>query len=238
MSLDWLDCTDLYLAQDLALFKSRHVPAQVISLAATLPWERRLAVLWERMAQHKHARRLRVVLSGSLCQAVSVQAPQGISSSTELQLLLDASAAAALSVDARHLRCCLDTRSQTIGAATGQSLMAALTTWATSHKLNLTSVQPSWAIASQCPLVRQPRIGALEVTESDGITMLTQGQNGWSATHLPVAASGDTGLAHIRRQRVSMGISPDTSLQLRFQAERGSVLPQGPTRWSGHWSVT
>lgn len=240
MLSDWFEYTDLYLAQGLAILKVGARPCKVIDLPTTLSWDKALLrvskALHETQGLKNRMARLRVMLSGALCQTIPIQAPQDALNWNDLRQLLPMSASSLLGVAPDQLRCVQDAGCAAMGAASSQHLVQALESWTTLAKLKLHHIQPSWSIASQCKLASSSTFSALQITERDGITLLSQNQSGWVSCHLPqVGQTPEIEAAKVRRQLTGWGVEESSVLKLDFVAESATTLQGGPTLWAGHW---
>jgi len=237
---DWFEYTDLYLAQGLAILKVGARPCKVIDLPTTISWDKALLrvseTLHETQGLKNRRARLRVMLSGALCQATPIQAPQDALNWNDLRQLLPMSASSLLGVAPDQLRCVQDAGCAAMGAASSEHLVQALESWTTHAKLKLHHIQPSWSIASQCKLARSSTLSALQITERDGITLLSQTGTDWVSCHVP--RDGQASViegAKVRRQLTGWGVEESRVLKLDFVAASATTLQGGPTLWAGHW---
>lgn len=236
----WFEYTDLYLAQGLALLKVGSRPCKVIDLPTTLSWDKAFLRVSEALHESPNSgpfrARLRVMLSGSLCQAISIQAPEEARSWNDLRQLLPMSASSLLGVAPDQLRCAQEASCAPLGAAISANLMQALESWATQSKLKLHYIQPSWSIASQSKLARANKVDALQITEHDGITLLSHAGTDWSCVHVPKHdQTSESAKTVVRRQLTGWGIDEGRLLKLDFVPDMSNLLRGGPTLWAGHW---
>lgn len=236
----WFEYTDLYLAQGLAILKVGARPCNVIDLPTTLSWDKALLrvseTLHETQGLKNRMARLRVMLSGALCQTIPIQAPQDALNWNDLHQLLPMSASSLLGVAPDQLHCVQDTGCAAMGAASSAHLLQALESWAMQTKVKLHHLQPSWSVASQCKLARSSTFSALQLTERDGITLLSQNGTDWVSCHVPRdGQASEIEETKVRRQLTEWGVEESRVLKLDFVAESATTLQGGPTLWAGHW---
>lgn len=240
----WFKYTDLYLAQGMALLQLGTRPCIAISLPTTLPWDQAFARINSTIEQTASAAptgKLRVMLSGALCHAISIQAPPEARGWSDLGQLLPLSAAATMSLAPAQLSCMQDAGGEAMGAASSSSLIQAITEWAAQHRLKLSHVQPSWSIASQCKLARLPQYHALQVNEPDGTTLLVHRGDSWATMHIAHSDEAQTAGGNlspeqlIQHQLISHDINSAQVLRLAFADTATTPLPNGPTLWRKHW---
>lgn len=146
------------------------------------------------------------------------------------------SASSLLGVAPDQLRCVQEAGCAAMGAASSAHLVQALESWTTLAKLKLHHIQPSWSIASQCKLARSSTFSALQLTERDGITLISQTGTNWVSCHWPqVGQTPEIEEARVRRQLTGWGVEEGHLLKLDFVAESATTLQGGPTLWAGHW---
>jgi hypothetical protein len=139
-----------------------------------------------------------------------------------------------MGVGSDQIVCEMDTAR--VGLASGVTawVMQSLQGWATQHHFQLVSARPLWAVASNCPKVRQSATQGLLVQEPDAVTILMQEMGGpFFATTL--VGANDQLPALTRRWLISQGISEEKLVKLSFSASSSEVLPGGPKAWSTHW---
>lgn len=236
----WFEHTDLYLAQGLAILKVGTRPCKVIDLPTTLSWDKALLrvseALHETQGLKNRRARLRVMLSGALCQTIPIQAPQDALNWNDLRQLLPMSASSLLGVAPDQLHCVQDTGCAAMGAASSAHLVQALESWTTLAELKLHRIQPSWSVATQCKLARSSTFSAIQITERDGITLLSQTGTDWVSCHVPRdEQASEIEEAKVRRQLTGWGVEESRLLKLAFVAESATTLQGGPTLWAGHW---
>jgi len=240
----WSEDIHLYLGQGMALLQIGHGPVQVLGHARTLPLGRVLAQVAQAIPEDGARKRLRrsalsVTLSGALCPAMGFQAPAEVTRWHELRQVACASAASTMDVGPDQILCEISGGQPGLCATVAGGLMMELMDWAEERRFRLASVQPLWALASQCPMARQGGVHGLLVREPDACTLLAQSGSGQlAATTLTGAYDGASVQAHARRWLLSQGLSEVALLHLNFGEELHSVMPQGPKAWAAHWSGT
>ncbi len=238
----WFEYTDLYLAQGLALLKVGDRPCKAIHLPTTLPWDKACIrmgeALQEATASGARRKRIRVMLSGALCPAIAIQAPDEARSWNDLRQLLPVSSAAMLGVASEQLDCVQESGGEPVGAATSTNLTLPLRSWAQESGLTLHSLQPSWGVATQSRLSRSGKVTAMQVEELDGITLVTGVGGNWSCVHVPKTEYTMENLTVVlRRHLTGLGIEEEHLLKLNFLTEAATPLRNGPTLWTGHWGA-
>lgn len=236
----WLEYTDIYLAQGVALLKVGATPAKSVSFATTLPWSRVFQLLGDALLDGKGKnhlpKRLRITLSGTLCPAVAIDAPKDARRWSDLAQLLPLSASASLGQEANLLACSQEATGEACGAATGVGFLQDLKTWAKKQGLKLHSVQPSWSLASESKAALSARITSLQIAEVDGVSLLCRSEGRWLCHHMTTE-----GLDHssqttaFQRYKTGLGLEDATLLKLNFSTQAGVLHTNMPTRWAAHW---
>lgn len=237
----WLEYTDIYLAQGVALLKVGATPAKSVSFATTLPWSRVFQLLGDALLDGKGKnhlpKRLRITLSGTLCPAVAIDAPKDARRWSDLEQLLPLSASASLGQEENLLACSQEATGEACGAAMGAGLLQDLKTWAKAHEVKLHSFQPSWALASESKAARVSKITSIQIVEVDGVSLLCRSGDRWHCHHLTTE-----GLDHssqttaLQRYRTGLGLEDTNLLKLNFSIQAGVLHTDMPTRWAAHWS--
>lgn len=244
----WSDTVDVYLGQGLAMLKAPKAETVVLQLPPTLPLERVLARLADSLppvdatdkktkTSAARRRKLRVSLSAALCPAVAYAAPPEVKRWEERQHIATATAAQALGLGPEQLRCEIALLRPGLAAALPAALLSEIEQWASRHQLQLVSVRPLWARATQCAAARKPQIQGLLLQEPDAWTLLADSAQGApQATTWAVSSDPGAMQAALRRGLVSAQLDEDKLLKLCFTPQRHTRMPGGPAQWAPHWS--
>jgi hypothetical protein len=236
----WPESLDLYLGQGLAMLGGTgSSQAMTLRHAPTMPLEQRLGQVAQALiSQAKHsttkARRLRVALSGALCPAIALR-----------QYAKATAAAVALGMDAQTILCEMDSGQSGLAAAIPVQLGAELQRWAKAQGLRISSMQPLWAMATQCKAAMGRSVRGLLLHEEDALTMLAQpptqergNVQGAQTAAFSLAGAFDAADPPVeaRRWLVGQGLAQEQLLRLSFGEQARSRLPDGPQPWAMHWS--
>ena len=248
----WPEPVDLYLGRTVAMFggEGRGSKAVVLRHPATMPHADLLANLSESLAEQEprqttSRRSLRISLSGALCPAIAFQAPQGIRQWSELQEVANAAAAASMGMEARMLRCETDSVRSGLLAAIPEVLHQQLAQWAGQQGWRIVSIQPLWAMATQCKAASAHEVQCVLLHEVDGLTLIapaassSQGKpSKTEAAALCMAGEHDAAdpPAAARRWLIGHGLAQDKLLSLAFGPRARTAMTKGPQCWPMHWS--
>lgn len=246
----WPESVEIYLGKSVALIKQSRQEAQILRYPSDLSLEQILANMTHEMRRDVVGRRvtkfrcrsLKVTLSAALCPATSFSAPEGVTRWEELRSFAGATAAAGLAVSPEQLTCEMDCQGVGIAATVAEQLIFQIKRWASQEHLQLESVRPLWATASQCPLVREARVKALVMHEPDAISLIAvKDVKQAVAMTMPVRIDTEPEpaviQAHTRRWMMSHGLSQDQLVTLRFGVSTHPSLARGPKTWANHWAA-
>ncbi len=237
----WSETVDLYFGPTLAMLKVDGRGALVMEHENALPVDRLFAELSHAVVNNgelgdNRTRRLRVVLSGGFCSAVTFAVPASVTRWQERMEIAGATAAMALRTTPDQLVCEMDNARAGLASAITKHVMSALQEWATQHRCAIASIQPLWAIASQSRLARDSGVQGLIVVDPDAATVLADdGAGKLVASTLPGPTSMAAGQAGMRRLLVGLGLRESGLLKLGFAMRAGAALPYGPRAWPNHW---
>ncbi|OOG37825.1 hypothetical protein B0B52_17045 [Polaromonas sp. A23] len=180
--------------------------------------------------------KLRVFLSGALCPALGVSTPKEITQWKERHQIALASVAQTLSTDTNQVECGIDAFLPGVAAAISLATLEQLRLWAIKSHYSIVSIQPLWALATQCQAARQPGIKSLVLLEPDAVTLLASDElNRFTASTLPGQIDPSLLGTHTRRWQVSHGLTEDQVMKIGFDIKPGNVVPAYPKPWSSHW---
>ena len=249
----WPEALHLYLGRTMAMggVGADAGAPLVLHHAANTPvaqvlGELRAQIAARAMLQGPRRRSLHLTLSAGLCPALAFALPTGVTRWAERQAMAQAFAATALGIDADALACEMDAARPGLAAVLTKQLLQELKAWAAQQRWRIASIQPLWALASQCAAARSPKVQALLLHEPDGLTLLGQGAAGTGEAGelaaLRMGAGQDMAVtpdlpAQTRRWLVGQGLALDQLLTLGFGAERGAPMADGPKLWASHWSI-
>lgn len=248
----------LHLGQGFALMQVPRAPVQVLQFASTLPLASQLARVEQALPQPlAKGAKLHITLSAALCPASTVAMPAALTQWSDVQQIAQAHTAANLGLASERTALAIDTDCLTITAGLPNAWLEQLRHWSQSHALALRSVQPLWALATQCAAVRSSTAQGLIVQEPDATTVLHLPATGPAQANSLLTDStetdaaleeGQTGatLAHshdaphalaLSRSLVSIGLEANQLLNLQFHTKAGTVDRRAPARWAAHWSL-
>lgn len=239
----WSERVDLYLGQGLAMLKSKRHGERVVRLAPTLPMDRVLAQLTLELAEmgtnNRYARRsLHITLSAALCPASGFTVPQAVRRWDERQSIACASAAATVGAQVESIVSETDRDQAGVAASMGRPLFDDLKRWAAQNRCRVASIQPLWAVASQCPAARSAAVKSILLQEPDAVTVLAMEHDGRQLASTFTCHPGQIGSAmQERRWLVGLGLSQSDMLRFTFAADLIPPMQQGPGAWVGHWAL-
>lgn len=217
----WSKTTQLYLSASCSMVKAAGQPVLVVPHPVTLPLDRVLLRITEAIndsatngtrAPFKKAR-LQVTLGGSICSPLPWQVPTGVNNWKELALLAHSTAAQQLGLPVANVVCEWSPAMPGVLAAMPQWWLQSLQDWASAQHAQVASIQPLWAIASNCQLARNPAVQGLCIYEDDGA--ITQ-----TSPHIPL---DDVAVLKMKFSLASQ------------HPQHRSPLQHGPKAWAAHW---
>ena len=238
----WSDTAELYLGQTVAMLRAG--PGEtplVVEHGEPLSVDQALSRISSEFARQglqnaNRSRRLHVLLSGSLCPALTYVVPKQVTRWAEHMEIARATAAMAIGTTPDQLVCEMAADGRGLASAISVQTMAALKDWAVHHRFNIMSMQPLWAIASQTRKTRDAAVHGLMVFEADSITILADaGKGGVTGSTQPGYASAAEGQANTRRLLVRLGLQESQLLKLGFGPTTQPKMLHGPTVWPDHW---
>lgn len=252
----------LHIGQGFALVQCPRSPVQTLQFASTLPLASILALVEQALPQpNAKGALLHVTLSAALCPASTVAMPAALTQWSDVQQIALAHTAANLGLASEHTAVAIDTDCLTVTAGLPMAWLEQLRQWVQSHGFRLRSVQPLWALATQCAAVRASAAQGLIVQEPDATTVLQIPATGPAQANSLVRDSTETEAAMVeieigatlihgkvqgqdtlhalalRRCLVGMGVQTNQLLELQFHAKAATVDRRAPRRWASHWSI-
>ncbi len=232
----WSKTIQLYISATGSMVKAPHQAALVVPHPATLPLDRVLLRITQAMNDNAvnssitndsvsnssaanstaallKKSRLQVTLGASICPPIPWQVPSGINNWKELTLLAHSTAAQQLALPAADLMCTWSPATPSVLCAMPHWWMQSLQDWARAQQAKVTSIQPLWALASDCKLARNPAVQGLCVYEDDGVVSQTN----------PQIAAGDASFLTLKFSQITQPLGDASQLQ------------HGPRAWPQHW---
>lgn len=233
----WSKALDIYVGHGLAMLRANSGDPVVLRAPATFPLDRILSALIESSGENIAAgRTIRLYFSGTMCPALGVAAPKEVTRWQERQAIAHAMAAKALGFDANEIDCEMDPVHPGIAAAVPIGRLKELQGWAHQQGARIVSVEPLWAVATQCHAARHRTVRSLILLEPGAVTMLAcDGKGGFDGLTLPGQIDAATLTAHTRRWLVGHGLTEEDSLRIGFGDMAKPAMPGGPKPWSAHW---
>jgi len=238
---DWSEAAELFVGPTLAMLQSRGHKALVMEHENPLSVDQLLVIVSREIenlgtSNSKRSRRMRIVLSGALCPALTFAVPNQVTRWAERMEIARATAALAMGTAPDQLVCEMDEARAGVASAMTIRTQSVLHGWAAEHQFAITSIQPLWAIASQSRAAHDPVVQGLIVMEPDANTVLADAGAGKvvavTQAGRPVAADAQ---AHTRRLLVGLGLRESALLKLAFDAKPRAVMQYGPKAWPNHW---
>lgn len=237
----WSETAELYLGPTVAMLRLPGKDTVVVEHMESLPVDQLLGGVSRQVAKQgivdaNRARRLRIVLSGALCPALTFVAPKQVTRWTERMEIARATAAMAMGTTPDQVVCEMDTARPGLASAITIHTMSTLQDWTARHSFKVTSIQPLWAIASQSRTASQAAVKALMVVDPDAITVVADdGVGKLVASTQPGQVSASDEQAHTRRLLVGLGLRESDLLKLAFGPAARTVMRCGPASWPNSW---
>lgn len=217
----WSKTTQLYISASASMVKTAGLPVLVVPHPATLPLDRVLLRITQAVNDNAangssaplKKSKLIITLGASICPPLPWHVPAGINSAQEFALLAHSTAAQQLGLPAADVVCEWSPATPGVLAAVPQWWLQSLQDWASAQHAQVASIQPLWAIASNCQLARNPAVQGLCIYEDDGA--ITQ-----TSPHIPLDD------AAVLKMKFSLASQPPQHL---------SPLQHGPKAWAEHW---
>ena len=237
----WSEAAELYLGHTLVMLQIRGREVLVMEHANLLAADQLLGGVSQAMTQFgtrdsKLALRLRVVLSGALCPALTYVTPKQVTQWSERMEIARATAAIEMGTTPDQVVCEMDTGRRALASAMRIQTLSALQGWAAQHQFAIASIQPLWAIASQSRTASKSANQGLVVMEPDATTVLADdGSSKLVARTQAGLFSVAEGQANTRRILVGLGLRESALLKLSFGTKARTAMQDGPRVWPNHW---
>ena len=232
----WSEHLELYLGQSVAMLARADHKPMVFEHPASMPLAQVLAQLSLALDKTQAAgkpkrRRVRVTLSAAYAPAVSFSVPAQLASTHELAGVALACASEVLHVEPAQLQCAVDVFNPHVAAAAPRLVFDELAPWVHTLGGRITSVQPSWALASQCKAARARGVSGLLLHEFDAVTLLTR----TGAQTVQGVVNTDAARTMAQDWQARSGLHKDQLLKLAFSPENRCGAQGGPRTWRAHW---